>query len=203
MEMDKSNQEPPKAMTWPKAMPILVLAGFFDLLRLFFNLFWFFGPAIVAALCTLGANNWLGTTVATTGGKITAAACTAAAGAAGFFGVEVTVPLGTILADAVGLIGFLTLGLWIIISNARLFKVNATGQWWFVGGFGVGQIPLIGSLPVFTFVLYRLYKTQIQVEKDGLKKYNAELAAQQLQERNQKIVELMQMQAAQQEEADI
>ena len=184
-------------MTWAKAAPILVVAGIFDLVRGFFELFWLFGPALLGVGCTAGVNSALGTTLAETTGKLVAGGCAIVAGAAGYFGSEVFIGFGDIMAMAVGLAGFLTLGLLLLTSkDTRIFQVNATGSWWFIGSFGVGEIPFIGALPTFFIVLFRLYRTQIRIEKAALKKWEKEQEDNRLQERNQKVAELMQAQAA-------
>lgn len=185
-------------MTWGKALPVLIAAGIFDLTRLFFEFFWFLGPALAAAYCTAKASGVLSTmTFGLLGTKTAAIVCTAAAGFGGAAAVEVVAPFGVVMSMAVGLIGFLVLGLWIVMSNSRLFKENAASLYWFVGSFGISELPLIGSIPAFTITLWRLYKAQIQKEGDELKKYRKEEEALQLQERRQQAAQLMQARNAQ------
>ena len=57
-------------MTWGKALPLLIVAGIFDVIRIFFEWFVFFGPALGAVACTAGVNSVVGTTVAATAGKL-------------------------------------------------------------------------------------------------------------------------------------
>jgi len=187
MPQKRNNPEPPEVMTWGRAMPVLVVAGIFDLLRIFFVLFWFFGPALAAVYCVSSVSGWVGSLWG-----MTAAACGIGAAAAGAAVSAFTIPFGTVMAMAVGLFGFLTLGLWILAKNARIFKANATGSLWFVGGFGVSQIPLIGALPAFSFVLWKLYKTQIRVEKAARRKWEKEQADGRERERNRQTARLMQ-----------
>ena len=203
MPQNRNNPEPPPTMTWPKAIPILVTAGICDLFRGFFELFWLFGPALVGAGCTLGVNSALRTTLAETTGKLVAGGCTIVAGAAGYFGSEVFVGFGDIMAMAIGLASFLLLGMWILKKNARIFKVNATGSWWFIGGFAGSVVPFVGTIPMFSVVLYKLYKTQIRIEKAAFKKWKKEQEDNRLQERDQKIAYLMQAQSAQLAPAEI
>ena len=192
MLKNRSSGVPPEAMTWRKATPILVVALLFDIIRGFFQMFWFFGPAFFAIYCTYKVSGWVSSLWG-----LTAAACAAGSAMAGAAIVALTAPIGVIMADAVGLIAFLVLGFWIVRSNARLFKTVATGPAYFVGAFAFGEIPFVGVLPVFTLVLWRLYKTQIRVEQAALKKWAAAHAAEQLQARQQQAAELMRVQSAQ------
>ena len=194
MDAQKRNSPPPEVMTMGKAMPILIVAGIFDAIRIFFELFWFWGPAMFAVGCTIVGNSWIGTTLATVGGKIVAVACSAAAVAGGVALSETTTTIGVIMADAMAFIGFLVLGLWILMENARILKAIATAPFWFAGAFAIGETPIIGSFPVFSFVLWRLYKIQIRVEQAALKKWEEEHAAELLQERQQQAARLMQIQ---------
>ena len=146
MPQRRNNAGPPPVMTWPKASLVLVIAGIFDALRIFFEMFWFFGPAL-------------------------AAVATNAAAGGGTFGKAAAVMFGVIMAMAVGFAGFLVIGLLIIMTNQRLFKVSATGSLWFVGGFGLSEIPFLGTIPAFSIVPWKLYKTQIRIEEEQLKKY--------------------------------
>lgn len=191
MPQNRNSAKPPEAMTWGKAMPMIVVAGVFDLVRIFFEMFWFFGPALVAAYCSMSASEWVGSLWG-----LTEAACATAAGVAGFYGAAVTIPFGTTMAMATGLFGYLTLGLWILMKNPRIFIANASGSLWLAGGFGVSVVPLIGAIPAFSLVLWRLYRTQIRVEKAALKKWEKEHAAAKRQEREQQAAALMRMQQA-------
>jgi hypothetical protein len=198
-------------MTWGKALPLLIVAGIFDVIRIFFEWFVFFGPALGAALgavgCTVVANNVIGTTVAATAGKLVATGCTlfstAVAGTAGVLLSETTVSFGAIMSDIVGFAGFLTLGLWILMTNKRLFVVNPSGSLQFLASFGVCEIPFVGTVPAFSIMLYFLYRKQIKIEKAALKKWEQEQENNRLQERNQRVAELMQEQQMQLAEAEI
>lgn len=183
-------------MTWTKASPVLIAAVIFDGARMFFEMFWFFGPALAAALCTAAASSVLGG-----GGAATAVSglfCSAGATAIGVLGAVPIEAFGILMSMALGFAGFLTLGLGILMTNSRIFKANATGFLWFIGSFAVSEIPLIGTLPSFTIVLYRLYHTQIKVEQAALKKYQEEQVAQQLQNRRQQAAQIAQQQNIQQ-----
>jgi hypothetical protein len=181
---------PPPVMTWRKALPVLAVALVSDLLRLFFHMFWFFGPALFAIYCTHTASGWVSSLAG-----LTAFACSLGAVAAGSALVAVTAPIGVIMATAVGFIAFLVLGFWIVSSNMRLFKTAATAPAYFVGAFAFGEIPFLGALPVFTFVIWKLYKTQIQVEQLALETWEKEHAAEQQRIRQQQISQLMQVRA--------
>lgn len=201
MPQNKNSSRRPEVMTWGKASPVVITAVVFDLVRLFFEWFWFFGPALAAAYCTAKVGDvWVV-------GRMLTAGCVAVAGAAGIAGIEISAPFGTIMAMAVGLFGFLTLGIIILMTNARLFKTASSSPLWFVGAFAISEVPLVGSLPSFTIVLWRLYHTQIRVETAALKKWEEEHAAQLAQEREQQIIALqryqqMQMTQVQEQEAE-
>jgi signal transduction histidine kinase len=174
------NSSPPDVMTVPKALPILILAVLFDVARMFFQLFWFFGPALASAYCTNTATGVVGSLWG-----LTAAACTAGAATLGVAAVAPITGFGVVMAMAVGLAGFLILGLCILIGNRRLLKAQASGFMWLAGGFGISQIPFIGTLPSYTIVLSKLYRTQIKVERAAYKKWQSDQAAAQLQMSNQ------------------
>ena len=185
-------------MTWGKASLLLIVAALFDLLRAFFQFFWFFGPALAALYCTAKASGTLATwTLGLLGTKTAAVLCAGAGVAAGAAAIEATAPIGVIVADAIGFIAFLTLGLWIIMTNSRIFKTAATGPFYFVSAFALGEIPFLGALPVFTVVIWRLYSTQIQVEEAALKKWQDAHAAQLAERRQEQAAGLMQIQQTQ------
>jgi hypothetical protein len=190
-------------MTWSKAMPLLVTAGIFDVIRIFFEWFVFFGPALGAVACTSWVNGALGTTIAATGGKVVAGVCTAAGVAGGIAFSETTEAFGAIMADIVGFAGFLTLGLWIFMTNKRLFVVNPSGSLQFLASFGVCEIPFVGTVPAFSIMLYFLYRKQIKIEKAAFKKWEQEQEQIKLRERNQRVAELVQEQQMQLAEAEI
>lgn len=192
-----SSSRPPKTMTWSRAIPIIAVACILDLTRMFFEMFWFFGPAIAALLCTNVVNSAFGMVVAGVGGKIVAAGCGGAAAVAGFFGIELTETFGTVMSDAVGLAAFLILGFWLITRNARIFTVNKGGWLWLTGGLGISIIPFIGTFPAFSVILWRLYKRQIKIEAAVLKKWEKEQIERQRQEREQQAMQLMQLRETQ------
>ncbi len=161
-------------------MPILLTAGLLDVVRMFFQLFWFFGPALAALYCTTEATAVVGSLWG-----LTKAACTAGAATLGVAAVAPITGFGVVMAMAVGLVGFLILGLWILKGNPRLLKAQVSGSMWFAGGFGISQFPFIGALPAYTIVLLKLYRTQIKVEQAAYKKWENDQAARQLQEQSQ------------------
>lgn len=179
----KKNSGPPKAMTRRGAIPILIVAGIFDLIRIFFEMFWFFGPALAGLYCTVKVSGVLGSL-----GGIVAGACTAGAATAGGLAFGAIEMFGIVMADAVALAGFLVLGLLVVMTNARIFKVNKSAMLWLTGSLGVSVIPIIGTFPSFFVVLRMLYKRQIKIEAAALKKWEKENADARLQERNRQIV---------------
>ena len=183
--------EPP-VMTRREASLVVAAAVVFDLLRLLCIFFWFLGPAVAAIYCVNKVGAWVGSVWG-----LTEKVCGLAAGAAGIYASAATIWLGAILADAVALIGFLTLGMIIIITNRRILKTAASAPLQFAGAFGVSAVPFIGSiLPVFTFILFRLYRGQIRVEKAAHKKWQEETAAARKEAQEQQRAQLLQQQAA-------
>jgi hypothetical protein len=165
-------------MTWGKAAPILALAAVVDASRIFFTMFWLFGPALAVAYCANQTSGFLGTYI----GK---AACAAGAAAVGYFGAPALITFGTVMAMAVGLMGFLLLGFLLLAMNSRMFTVNASSWLWLTGGLGVSVVPFIGSLPAFSAVLYSLYRRQIKIERANRKKWERANAQRLRQERTQ------------------
>jgi hypothetical protein len=194
MPQKRSNQ-PPEVMTWGKATPVLVIAVLFDALRLLFEWFWFFGPALAAIACTLGVNSFFGISIAGVVGKVVAAGCTVAAGVVGVASLEVSATFGTVMAMAVGFMGWLTVGIILLATNARIFKENLL---WFVGALLISEVPIVGSIPAITIAVWRMYSQQIKTEKAALAKWKKGNAQAQLQERNQQAAQIMQIQAIQQ-----
>ncbi len=178
--------KPPKAMTWGKATPILALAIVFDALRMFFELFWFFGPALLAAYCASKVGNiWFI-------GVALQAACVGAAAVVGSIALAPLAAFGTVMSIAFGLIGFLALGMLILTTNPRLFKTSATSKLWFIGGFMLAEVPFIGTIPTFSLSLWRLYRAQIKKEHVALVAWKKAHAAEQLRERQAQAAQLSQ-----------
>ena len=183
MPQKRNNPKPPPAMTWGRAALVLATAIVLDLMRIFFEFFWFFGPATGAAYCT----------VKTGSSAVTDTLCGAVAGVAGFAASPVTTWFGVVMAMAVGFASFLILGFWILLTNRRLFTANALGMLQFVSGFGVAEIPFLGTIPSFSIILFRLYARQISTEKKELKKWESENAARLQQEREQQMIQIAQI----------
>lgn len=182
MPQNRSRPEPPEPMTWGRALPVLAVAVVFDALRFMFEMFWFFGPAIAGFICTATASGTVGTTVA-------GIACGAGATAVGVLAVGPIQVLGVVMAMATGLAGWLTVGLLLLVTNARIFKENAL---WFAGSLLVSEVPVVGSIPAITLVLWRMYHVQIRKEKADAKAYAEERTALALQERQRQASYAMQ-----------
>ena len=201
MPQKRNSSEPPKVMTWKRALPVLILCVVFDALRLMFEMFWFFGPALVAIYCTVKGSETLSTvTFGLLGTGTAGVVCSSAAIAAGIVGAAVIESFGVMMAMATGLAGWLTIGIILIIFNRRIFEENAL---WFAASLLVSEIPIVGSIPAMTIVVWKMYSTQIKIEKAVLKKYEEEQKAAQLRERRQQEAQLMQLQAAQLASADV
>ncbi len=167
--LSRAAPTPPPVMTWPKASPVLIFAGFLYALRLFFESFWFFGPALAAAYCTSKVSGWVGSL-----GGLTAAACTAASGAVGYVSAPALITFGTVMAMVVGFIGWLIIGFWLMMTNRRIFEDNA---FWFVGGLAISEIPILDALPGTIGSLFKMYRNQIKHDKAAFAKYQKELEA--------------------------
>ena len=63
-------------------------------------------------------------------------------------------------------------------------------MFWFLLGFGVSELPFLSALPALTFMVGKLYRTQITVEKKQLKQWKKEQEVIAREERDQKIVDL-------------
>lgn len=187
---------------------MLIVCAVFDVARGFFEFFWFFGPALAAVTCTAGVNSAIGTSI-TAGvvGKGVAAVCTAAAGAAGFFGAGPIAAFGVVMAMAVGLFGWGTVTLILAITNPKIWRSNVSGWIWSIFALGISETPFLGTVPMLTITHWRLYRGQIRADKAALKKYRQEqnkiTAAMQRREQNQQTAQLMQAQAAEAAAADV
>lgn len=193
MPQNRNSETPPKVMTWPKAiMPVLIVAGVFDLLRAFFNLFWFFGPAIAALYCSSTVSDMIGSVWG-----LTKVACDMAAVAAGVYFSPVIASFGVIMADAVALLGFLLLTALVFGTNARILKTVQTAMMQIGASFGIAALPFIGAIPTFTITLYKLYRRQIKLEKAAYKKWEKAQAAEKNRNREQEAAEIIQARNAQ------
>lgn len=172
------NTPPPPVMTWGKATPVLVLSLIFDALRVFFEWFWILGPALASVACTQTVSSWVGSL-----GGLTAVLCTGAATFAGVALAEMTIPFGILMSMFVGFIGWLVIGMWILSTNARIFKQDFKNIIWIIASLGVSEAPLVGSIPAFTITIWRLYHKQIKKDKEALKTYEKQQVKLREQER--------------------
>lgn len=192
---------PPKAMTWTKAAPALVIAVIADAIRVFFEWLGFLGPVIagavtIAALNSSGWTSWLPEFVKNGVGAAAGIAATAASPGLEAFGI--------VMSMAIGFLGWLIVGGWIAGTNMRIFKSNAMNLVTYVAALGVDEIPFVsGFVPGLTLAVWRMYHTQIKKEKAALKKWTQENAAALQDERQQQADYLLQQyqQNATEEEA--
>jgi hypothetical protein len=174
-------------MTWKKAAPLLVVSGVFDALRYFFLFFWFFGPALTAVYCAAKVGD-----TAVVGGGLTAL-CIAGAAALGVGGSALFIAFGTIMAIAVGYAGWFIAIFIIAATNSRALGDNPASILWMFEGLGASVAVMV----------WGIYRKQIQNDRAALKKYHKERAALQRQEQDQQMVEFMQAENTQQEQAEI
>lgn len=177
-------------MTWLKALPVLAIAAIFDALRLLFEMFWFFGPAFAAFYCTSSLSDTIGTATS-------AFLCTAGAGALGVLGAAPITIFGVVMAFAVGLMGWMIIGLILIMTNSRIFTDHPGHSIWFIGSLALSEMPFIGALPAFTSTTIKLFYTQIKNDKAALAKYEKAQADEQKRTQQQQFLQLAQMQQAQ------
>ena len=190
MPQRKSKPEPP-VMTWTKASPALAIAVIFDLVRLFFEFFWFLGPALAGVYCAAKVGNvWVV-------GKLLTAACAAGAVAVGAGGIELTATFGTVMAMATGFAGWLAVGGWLMVTNSRIFKENAL---WFAGSLLISEVPLVGSLPAISVAVWKMHSNQIKIETAAHEKWEEENAEALRQEQAQQAAAIMQLQNVQLEQ---
>lgn len=157
--------EPP-VMTWMKATPTLAVTSVFDSLRFMFEWFWVFGAALGGTVVGVWLSNWLPSSAATlVGGGV--------AGVTGFFAGAALEAFGVVMAMAVGFLGWLTMGILLLITNHRIFKANATAGLWMLASLMVAETPFIGSIPSLTLTTWRLHHTQIKKEKAAHKAWKA------------------------------
>lgn len=186
MPQSRNSETPPKVMTWPKAiMPVLIVASIFDLVRAFFNLFWFFGPAIAALYCSSKVSDMVGSVWG-----LTKIACDTAAVAAGVYFSPVIASFGVIMADAVALLGYLLLTALVLGTNSRILKTVQTAMMQIGASFGVAALPFIGAIPTFTITLSKLYRRQIKLEKTTYRKWEKAQAEEQNRNREQQAAEI-------------
>jgi hypothetical protein len=163
----KVPSQPPPRMTWGKALPALVIAGIFDALRCFFNLFWLFGPALLGTAAAYGASQYGGTWAGSVIGAATA-------GVTGYFGSPLFVMFGSVMAIAVGILGWLTVGLFLAFINMRIYKAATTNLVVSLTGLGVSIIPIVGSLPALSATVFKMYYSQIKSDKAAFKAWQIE-----------------------------
>lgn len=171
---------PPKVMTWPLATPALAIAVVFDLGRLFFVMFWFFGPFLLGVYCkSMVGGAWVVS-------KVLVGGCAAGATYVGVVGYGVTAVFGTVMAMAVGFAGWLAVGGLLLATNARIFKENTM---WFVGSLLFSEVPIIGAIPSITISVWKMYSNQIRIEKAAYKKWEQKQNASLQQEKQQQMSE--------------
>lgn len=193
MPQGNNNPAPPEVMTWGRAAPVIIGAAVFDVLGLMFEGLVFFGPALVGAYCaTTVGGVWVI-------GKLLAAGCAAGAIAAGTAASVALIGFGEMMAIAIGLVGWLAVGLYLAMTNRRIFKENTL---WFAGSLLLTEIPLLGALPFVSFIVWRMYSRQIRTEEAALKEWEKKQAAIQAQERNQRIAEVIQIRNFQRKTAE-
>lgn len=187
----RTHKQPLEVMTWrsPSAIFTLSVAVTFDILRFASAQLWLFGPALAGLYCQQKLVGTLGETIST-------AVC---ATGASFLGVEASptfMTLGVVLAMAVGILGWLTVGALVIFTNERLIRESVQNTYWLAGGLLVSEIPFIDSLPALTATVLKLYSSQIKRDAQILRAYKAEKASREREEREGRIAAILQARQA-------
>jgi hypothetical protein len=156
-------------MTWLRALPVLAVAGAFDLLRLIFEQFWLFGPALAGTAAGAWLSQYVGDFLAGIAGAITA-------GASGFFLFAAFETFGIVMAIAVGFAGWLAIAIILSVFNHRIFKVDGGAVLSMLFGLLITEAPILGSIPCITIVTWRLYRIQIRKDKEAHKRWQAQVA---------------------------
>lgn len=102
------------------------------------------------------------------------------------------------MAIATALFGYLLVILLILITNFRILKTIRTAVIQITAGFGAGAIPLVGALPFFIPIIFRLYRSQIKLEKAAYRKWEEGVRAIQVREQNERALYAARLQVAQQ-----
>lgn len=178
-------------MTWVKASRFLVAAAIFDLLRIMFEQFWFFGPALVAAYCTAKVGSVVGSTV---GGWL----CGPVALAAGILGFAAIEVFGIVMAMAVGLVGWLVVFGLLMFFNRRIFLENSGNMIFFGVSLLVSEIPLVGTIPAISLIVWRMLHVQIKKDRAAFAKYEREQETARVEEQKRRALAFMQMETVRQ-----
>lgn len=163
----RASSVPPKTMTWPKAAPFVLVAIVFDSARAFFNFFWLFGPALLAGGLGAFASEFVGETLGGIAGG-------AGGLLAGYFGAPIFMFFGVIMAMAMGLLGWLTVILSLLLFNARIFSPSSFIT--ILLGFSLSELPFVSTLPALTGTTLRLFHVQIKREHAAFGQWEKEQA---------------------------
>jgi hypothetical protein len=203
MPRRREAEKPPKAMTWARAAPIIVVSVIFDAARFFFTLFWFFGPALFDAYCTYKGGKILSTyTLGVLGTKTAALACTGASVAIGASTIGALIAFGVVMALLVGLLGWLVIGLLTLLVDARILKHPSNLVALVIGLFG-SEMPFLDALPFLTGTTLKIFHTQIKTDRVALKAYRRQRQAAQDEQRAAATRLLVAMQEEQLQEAQL
>ena len=175
-------------------MPTIVMSGTFDTVRLFFTFFWFLGPALAALYCTAKASGVLSSwTFGWLGMKTAAIVCSGVAAVVGTAAVEATTPIGVVMAMATGLIGWLVIGMKMVMTNARIFKENLFS---FVVSLAVSEVPLSMPSRIDFHHMANVQKSN-QSRDSSIQKMGEGYGRRSTAERNEQMAQAAQIQAAQ------
>jgi hypothetical protein len=153
-------------MTWGRALPVLVGSLIFDAAGAFFAFFWIIGPALGFGICAVTGQSTVGSL-----GGVTETICVGAAAAASYLLAGAFEAFGAVMAALVSYMGWGAATLYLLLTNARIYKKNSDHILWSLGGLVIDGVPFVNALPALTATMYKLYRTQIHKERAELEAY--------------------------------
>jgi hypothetical protein len=171
---------PPPVMTMGKAFLPIGTAVTFDFLGFIFSLFGIFGPLLAGIFVK-----------AKTGSDIAGAVVSVGAFLVGGAGLQA---FGMVMAMIVGFVGWMVVGIMLLISNRRIFK--GTNALMFGSVLLIDEIPFINILPALSWRTIRMYRAQIKADKKALAEYEAQQKQRQIQMQQQQMAQMAVQQGA-------
>lgn len=112
-----------------------------------------------------------------------------------FFAAPIVIFIGLIFAAIFAFIGWLVLGLMILMGNRRMFAYGAFDFIWFIAAFAGAMMPFVGGLPFMSGTLFFLFRKQIHAERKLLQKWQAEEAKRVAEQNAARQIEILGAQA--------
>lgn len=173
MPRRRIKEAPPTVTTWGSALPVLIVAVLFDILRAAATWLWLLAPTIAAGLCS----HYTGFTLL----------CVGVSGIAGTAAAPALTMAGAAIAMVIGITGWIVVMLLMLLIAPR---VLARGMLMMGLSFVFSELPILNSVPALTLAIWRMYHQQIKADKEAMKKYQERMAAQKAQETRERMAEL-------------